>query len=132
MVNRRTMSGQRDGSKNGHKIRIDDKKGSRSVTNKGKRSKGTKRGASSGRKSADGLTEDIDDAGSDSMMTCQPGQSDGGGGGRARTPWTGRRRRRRRAGNERKQEGCFVTERAPHQEAEERAAQARSKGPICG
>jgi hypothetical protein len=48
------------------------------VTNKGKRSKGTKRGASSGRKSADGLTEDIDDAGSDSMMTGQPGQSDGG------------------------------------------------------
>ena len=80
MVNRRTMSGQQDGSKNGHKgrIGIDDKKGSRSVTNKGKRSKGTKRGASSGRKSADGLTEDIDDAGSDSMMTGQPGQSDGG------------------------------------------------------
>ena len=77
MVNRRTMSGQQDGSKN-TKMRIDDKKGSRSVTNKGKRSKGTKRRASSGRKSADGLTEDIDDAGSDSMMTGQPGQSDGG------------------------------------------------------
>lgn len=77
VVNRRTMSGQQDGSKN-TKLRIDDKKGSRSVTNKGKRSKGTKRGASSGRKSADGLTEDIDDAGSDSMMTGQPGQSDGG------------------------------------------------------
>ena len=76
-VNRRTMSGQQDVSKN-TKGRIDDKKGSRSVTNKGKRSKGTKRGASSGRKSADGLTEDIDDAGSDSMMTGQPGQSDGG------------------------------------------------------
>ena len=80
MVNRRTMSGQQDGSKNGHKgrIGIDDKKGSRSVTNKGKRSKGTKRGAGGGRKSADGKTENIDDAGSDSMMTGQPGQSDGG------------------------------------------------------
>jgi hypothetical protein len=78
VVNRRTMSGQQDGSKNTKGRNIDDKKGSRSVTNKGKRSKGTKRGASSGRKSADGLTEDIDDAGSDSMMTGQPGQSDGG------------------------------------------------------
>ena len=60
----------------------DDKKGNNANNNvnnnaKGKRGKGTKRGAGGGRKSADGKTEDIDDAGSDSMMTGQPGQSDG-------------------------------------------------------
>ena len=102
------------------------------MTNKGKRSKGTKRGASSGRKSADGLTEDIDDAGSDSMMTGQPGQSDGGevdghghhgrGGGGVGGA----------LGTNGSKKDPVVPERAPHQEAEERAAQARSKGPICG
>lgn len=76
---RSTRGGDDDG-KSGAR---DDKKGNNANNNvnnnaKGKRGKGTKRGAGGGRKSADGKTEDIDDAGSDSMMTGQPGQSDGG------------------------------------------------------
>jgi len=67
----------KSGARDAHKKGSNDNNANNNA-NKGKRGKGTKRGAGGGRKSADGKTEDIDDAGSDSMMTGQPCQSDGG------------------------------------------------------